>query len=343
MSNPSAGAAGTAGTNSDWRGPSKDELRNGFSRMLQLEWTTLIYQIIVTAILIYFAGGSQAMKTEWVENLFTIVPVAGVLLTYGTENKPQDARRPFGYHRTATIAFAAASFALAGVGTFLCFEASSNLLRGERPSIGGITIFGQTVWLGWIMIGLMLTTAIPQIVLGKMKTPVAKLIHDKALHADAEMNRANWMTNGAGAIGLMLVAFGYWWGDSLAALLISLDIMRDGYTSVARSLSDVMDHHPTEIESDKQDPLVTDIHRTLKKLPFVENQTVLIREHGRYIYAEIFIQPNDWMLSVLEATRQVREAIMPLDWRLQHLAIEFTDDIKSASSVLTRKEIDIEG
>jgi divalent metal cation (Fe/Co/Zn/Cd) transporter len=140
----------------------------------------------------------------------------------------------------------------------------------------------------------------------------------------------------------MLMAWGFWWGDALAALIISLDIMRDGWTNVAKSLSDVMDHHPVDLETDRQDPLVTEVHRTLRALPFVVDEKTLIREHGRYIYAEIFIQPNDRMPSATEASRLVREAILPLDWRLQHIAIEFTDNLKDAANVLTREELEIE-
>ncbi len=324
------------------RGPSKEELREGFRKMRRLEWITLFYQIGAAALVAVLAGGSQAMKTEWMENALAVVPVAGVLLTLGTENKRQDKKRPFGYHRTATIAFVAAAFALAGIGTYLFYDSLSNLLRQEYPSIGGITLFGHTIWHGWLMMAVMSLTAIPPVVLGKLKTPVAKLLNDKALHADAEMNRANWMTNGAGVIGLALVAWGFWWGDSLAALLISLDIMRDGWTNVARSLSDVMDHHPTDLETDQQDPIVTDVYRAIKALPFVEDAHVLMREHGRYLFAEVFVQPNEQAPAATEATRQVRAAIMPLDWRFQHVAVELTDDLETASNVLTREELEIE-
>jgi len=322
--------------------PSKDDLRDGFKKMRKLEWTTLIYQVFASALVFYLAGKSQAMKTEWMENALAVIPPLGVLLTYQFENKAPDNRRPFGYHRASTIAFVAAAFALAMIGLLLCFEAASNLIHGERPAIGGYNLFGHTIWHGWLMIALMIGTAVPPVILGRKKIPVAKLLHDKALFADADMNRANWLSNGAGAIGLLLVAFGFWWGDSLAAFIISLDIIHDGVTNVMHSLSDVMDHHPVDLESGQQLPIVPDIHKTLKALPFVQSQRVLIREHGRYFYAEIFITPNEKMPPVLDATQQVREAILPLDWRLQHIAVEFTRDAEQSADVLTREELDVE-
>ena len=324
------------------QGPSKDELRAGFTRMRRLEWISLGYQIFITLVLVAFAGSSQVIKTEWLENAFAIIPIAGVLLTLRFENNPPDVRRPFGYHRASTIAFVAAAFAILAVGLTLVFDAASNLLHGERPSIGGITVAGHTFWLGWVLIALMALSAVPPVVLGKLKTPVAILIHDKALFADAEMNRANWLSNGAGCIGLLLVAQGFWWGDSLAALLIALDISRDGFTTLARSLSDVMDEQPTELESDKQHPIVRDIYQAVAALPFVASHRELIREHGRYLYAEIFITPNEHFSSPLDATQQVRDAVFPLDWRLQHIAVEWTHDVEESARVLTRDELDIE-
>ena len=324
------------------RGPSKEELRAGFAKMRRLSGVTLFYQVAAAALLGSVMGGSQAVKTEWLENALAIVPAAGVLLTYRVENKGADQRRPFGYHRAGTIAFLAAAFVLAGIGTYLCFDSLMKLIRGERPAIGGFTLFGHTFWHGWLMMGAMFVTAIPPVLLGRAKLPVARLIHDKPLYADADMNRANWMTNGAGIVGLGLVAWGLWWGDSLAALVISLDILRDGWTNVARSLSDVMDHHPVDIERDEEDPITGDVRRAVRALPFVADERVLLREHGRYLYAEIFIKPNRRLPPAAEASRQVRQAVMPLDWRLRHIVVEFNDDINGAASVPTREELEIE-
>jgi divalent metal cation (Fe/Co/Zn/Cd) transporter len=133
-------------------------------------------------------------------------------------------------------------------------------------------------------------------------------------------------------------------GDALAALLIAVDILRDGLTNVARSLSDVMDHHPVDIETDKADPILENVRHAVRDLPWVSDERVLLREHGRYLFAEIFVRPHAGRLpgDITEASGQVRRAVLPLDWRLQHVAIEITDDPESAANVLTREELDVE-
>lgn len=337
---PSAKESLSSGTSAG--NPSKDELKAGFKKMYRLSWMALAYQIGVTVLVGFTAGGSQAMKTEWIENALAIIPIAGVLLTRNTEIWQPEKSHPFGHHRSGTIAFVAAAFTLACVGTYLFCDSLINLIRSEYPSIGGITLFGYTFWHGWLMIGVMAFTAVPPMILARSKISVAKLIHDKPLYACADMNRANWLSNGAGVIGLVLVASGFWWGDSLAALVISLDIMRDGYGNVVKSLSDVMDRHPVDLETGQQHPIVGAVETAVRALPFVDDERTLIREHGRYLFAEIFIQPNELMPPATIAGRLVREAVMPLDWRLQHAAIEFTDDLESSSAVLTRKQLEIE-
>jgi hypothetical protein len=47
------------------------------------------------------------------------------------------------------------------------------------------------VWLGWLMIAALAWSAIPSVVLGRAKLPLAAELHDKVLYADAKMNRAN--------------------------------------------------------------------------------------------------------------------------------------------------------
>jgi len=320
-------------------GPAKEtEVKAAFGQMRRLGWIALGYQIAATALLGSLMGGSQSMKTELLENLLGAVPIIGLLIAHRMEGKGQDVQRPFGYHRAATITFVAAAFALAGIGAYLMFDSASVLWQREHPVIKNVSVLGHTVWMGWLMMGAMAITGIVPVILGRFQAPLAILLHDKPLHACAEMNRANALTNGAGVIGLLLVANGFWWGDAVAALLISFDILRDGWINVARSLSDVMDRSPVDLETNRQCSSVAEVHRAVIALPFVAERRVLMREHGRFIFAEIFIRPNDQMPDVLVATRQVREALLPLDWRLQHIVVEFTDDVHAASQVPTQQE-----
>lgn len=36
-------------------------------------------------------------------------------------------------------------------------------------------------------------------------------MHDKVLHADAKMNKADWMTAAAALVGVLGIGLGWWW------------------------------------------------------------------------------------------------------------------------------------
>ena len=87
---------------------------------------------------------------------------------------------------------------------------------------------------------------------------------------------------------------------------------------------------------------MTEAYRALKLLPWVAECEILMREHGRYILAEAFVRPAENAPPATEATRIIRETLLPLDWRLQHLAAELTDDVKTSKSYCTHEELKIE-
>lgn len=88
------------------------------------------------------------MKTELLENLLGAVSIIGLLIAHRMESKGQDASRPFGYYRAATITFVAAAFTLAAIGAYLLFDSASVLWRREHPDIKNISLFRRTIWMG---------------------------------------------------------------------------------------------------------------------------------------------------------------------------------------------------
>src|SRR5690606_20713072 len=115
------------------------------------------------------------------------------------------------------------------------------LVAAEHPPIGTIVLFGQSVWLGWLMIGVMALTIPLPIYFGRVKMRLAEELHDKVLYADADMNKADWMTAVGTIAGVTGIGFGLWWADSVAALLIAASILWDGVKNMGAAISDLMD------------------------------------------------------------------------------------------------------
>ena len=252
-------------------------------RAIRLEWISLAYWI--TAIVaIYFAlGQSQAMKAAWVEDILALFPPIAFLVASRFRHREPNERFPWGYHRAITVAYVVATAALFALGLFILIDSVEKLLSGTHPPIGMVEIFEWQVWSGWVMLAALAYSGIPPLILGRMKEPLAADLHDKVLYADARMNRADWLTAGAAAVGVIGIGLGLWWADAVAAIVISLDIVHDGQRYLRESVADLMDEHPKTHDEAKPHPVVDQIKQELAGVPWIEMAAVRMREHGHLV------------------------------------------------------------
>jgi divalent metal cation (Fe/Co/Zn/Cd) transporter len=73
------------------------------------------------------------------------------------------------------------------------------LIGQHRPPLGTFAIFGRQfeVWSGWVMIGALAFSIVAAATIGHFKKPIAEELHNKALLADADMNKADYMSESA--------------------------------------------------------------------------------------------------------------------------------------------------
>jgi cation diffusion facilitator family transporter len=286
----------------------------------RLEWWTIAYLISVIVLMYLTMGSSQAMKTAWMEDMLSLIPPIVFLTASHFAHKPPDARFPYGYHRVVSIAFLCASLALFTMGALLLYDALSKLVMQEHPTIGGMTVAGTTFWQGWPMYPVLLWGAIPPFFLGRAKMPLANTIHDKVLYADADMNKADWMTAAAAMVGITGVGLGYWWADSVAAAAISASILRDGCGNLKQVVLDLMNESPEQVDRSGRDDLPSVVNRHLRQLPWIDDVQVRMREDGHVYFGEAFVSVNnDEQLTqkLHEATISCRE----LNWRIHEIVL----------------------
>jgi cation diffusion facilitator family transporter len=290
------------------------------ARARRLEWITLAYILSATAIVAFVLGQSQSMKTAWMDDLLSLIPIAVFLIGSRISQWEPNERFPYGYHRVTSAAYLAAAVALTVVGLYLLVESVINLIRAEHPTIGAIELFGHQVWLGWLMIPALLYSMVPAIILSRMKLPVAEALYDKVIYTDAAMNKADWLTEAAAIVGILGIGFGYWWTDAVAATFISFDIVRDGSRHLRVSLFDLIDHRPLTIDGARPDPVIAHVKETVEGLDWVKAFDVRLRVNGHTLSGEALVVPNstdDLPERIERAMRKIRA----LDWRLHHFAI----------------------
>jgi cation diffusion facilitator family transporter len=290
-------------------------------KAVRLEWISIVYLVTAITLLYFTLGSSQAMKAAWVEDILGLTPPIAFLVASRIRNRKPNDRFPYGYHRATSIAYLCASVALLALGAFILYDSVSKLVKFEHPPIDLVKPFGdRPVWLGWLMLGALAYSTAPQVLLGRLKQPLAKELNDKVLYADAEMNRADWMTGCAAMLGVVGIGFGLWWADSVAASLISLDIVRDGGKNLRVAVVDLMDKEPTVVDDSRADPLPLWIKNELMLMDWVKDAEVRLRESGHVFVGEAFVVPvdNEDLVNRLE---WANEHLLGLDWRLHELVI----------------------
>jgi cation diffusion facilitator family transporter len=289
-------------------------------RAARLSWLSLVL-LTSTAVVVYLTlGQSEAMKTAWIEDLMALIPPAVLLVALKLENREPNERYPYGYFRVLSIAFLITSALLTLVGVWLLYDSVTKLIGGERAPVGTMTLLGHTVWSGWMMIAALGYCVVIGVLLGRLKQPVADKLTDKALAADADMNRAGWMSEGAAILGIVLIGYGQWWGDAVAAAFISLNIVRDGWVNLRQVVADLMDESPTEMGGLEMDTLPARVRAAAEQLPWVERAAVRLREHGHVIAGEVFIVPRTEQ-DLVKRVEQTSEALSRLDWRIYSLTV----------------------
>lgn len=295
----------------------------------RLEWVTIVALLTITAVMFLTMGSSQAMKTAWIEDVLSLIPPISFLIAMRYRDRPATEEFPYGHRRAPLLSFLTASVAVLLLGLYMLFDSTMALVRADHPTLGHFTLFGNhfEVWSGWVMIGALVYSMIPPVILGRMKLPLGSDLHEKTLHADASMNKADWMTAGAAILGILGIGVGLWWADAVAAGFISLNITKDGAQHVKRAMGDLMDRRPTGAESGEPLHLEERLKDALLLLPDVSDVAVRLREEGHTVTGEVFIvfrdQPN-----VARRVAEIAEHAASLDWRLYDLVVMPVEQIE---------------
>ncbi|MFI5495854.1 cation diffusion facilitator family transporter [Actinoplanes sp. NPDC051859] len=290
-------------------------------RAVRLEWWTIVFFAVAIGLLAITLGQSQAMKAAWIEDMLGLVPPAAFLIAARFRNRPPTERFPYGYHRSVSIAFLAGAVALFGLGGYVVYDSAVRLIAGERAPIGLVEVLGVQVWLGWLMVVVLFATMLPAILLGRVKQRIARDLHDKVLFADAEMNRADWLTAGAAILGVLGIGAGLWWADAVAALIIGADIVRDGIRTLRAAVADLMDERPRVVDGSRPHELPNQLLTAVLDHDWVADAWLRLREEGHVFVGELVVVPRPDIGDLVGRLERLEAFARGFDWRMHDLVI----------------------
>jgi cation diffusion facilitator family transporter len=304
-----------------------DEQREALRRAVRLEWITVGVLVVTVTLMFLVLGSSQAMRAAWVEDMLSFLPPVAFLVATRVIRRPPTEDHPYGFHRATGIAHLVAAVALLVMGAYLIVDSGSKLVAAEHPTIGGIELFGHTIWLGWLMIATLAVTSVAPVILGRAKLKLSETLHDKVLYADADMNKADWTTGLAAIVGIAGIGVGWWWADSVAALLISLSILHDGLRNVKGAVGALVDTRARTYDDKEPHPLRARIDDHLAGLPWVAEARSRVRDEGHVFHVESFVVPVGGSVPSLEELEQARSECVDMDWKVQDMVIVPTSEL----------------
>jgi divalent metal cation (Fe/Co/Zn/Cd) transporter len=306
-------------------------------KAVRLEWVTLAYLVTAVVAIFFTLGSSQAMKGAWLEDMLSLAPPTAFLIASRIRYRHPNARFAFGYHRAVEIGYLTAALALLFMGLFLIVDSVLKLLGGDHPSIGMVELFDWQVWLGWLMLGALAWSAIPAMVLGHMKIKLAAQLHDKVLYADAQMNKADWMTAGAAMVGVVGIGLGLWWLDAVAAILIGSDILHDGTKHTFAAMRDLLDGRPRRYDEKGEHPVNDEILKTVSETDWIDEAAVRMRDTGHVFNVEVLAVPGEQNGDMLGRVEDLTNRIRDVDWKVQDVVVAVVCELQDApDDVLVR-------
>jgi len=299
-------------------------------RAVRLEWITLAYLTTAIVAIFFTLGSSQAMKGAWLEDMLSLAPPTAFLIAARIRHRAPNARFPFGHHRAVEVGYLTGSLALFFMGVFLIVDSVLKLLSGEHPSIGMVELFDWQVWLGWLMLAALVWSAIPAVILGRIKIRLAAELHDKILHADAQMNKADWMTATAAMVGVVGIGLGVWWLDAAAAIAIGSDILHDGVKYTGAAMRDLLDARPRRYDEEGEHPVNEEVRRTVASAGWIEEAAVRMRDTGHVFNVEVLAVPREADGDLLGRVEQLTSELRDVDWKVQDVVVAVVRDLEGA-------------
>lgn len=301
--------------------PLPEEIAGDLRRAVRLEWITIAALVGIVVAVYLVMGNSQAMKTAWIEDMLSFIPPIAFLIGVRVTRRPATAEHPFGYHRAVGISHVVAAAALVVMGGYLVVDGAIALVTTDHPTIGGVELFGTTVWLGWLMMAAMAATAIPPVILGRMKLELAPPLHNKVLYADADMNKADWMTSVSALVGVAGIGLGWWWADSAAAIVIATSILKDGIINLKAAVAGLTDARPTTFDNKHPHPLLDEVGAYLRELDWVHTAGAVLRDEGQVFHVEGFVVPGTPEAATPDRVEAARAGLRDLDWKIRGATI----------------------
>ena len=178
----------------------------------------------------YYLTHSVAILTDALESIVNVV--AGFIGLYSlyVSAKPKDTDHPYGHGKAEFVSAAIEGTLILAAGAVIIYSALKNLLAPQPLHQIGVGIY------------LVASTGVTNWILGYCSLRQGKKNNSLALIASGKHLQTDTYSTFGIILGLILISTtGYYWIDSVVAILFALFIIYTGYHIIRKSLAGIMD------------------------------------------------------------------------------------------------------
>jgi cation diffusion facilitator family transporter len=264
------------------------------------------YSILVTIFLVIFKGvlgalsGSAALVADSFHSSADVIASSVTMVSLRISNQPPDEQHTYGHGKIQFISSAIVGMILLTGAIFILIGAVKSLIHGHFVAPERIALLGAGV------------SILCNEFMFRYQSCVGKENNSPAIMANAWDNRSDAYSSMAVLIGIAFATFGYPIADSLAALGVSLMVIRIGMELINDSIDGLMDASP------EMDDL-QGIYRATRKVAGILGISYMrARTTGEDLHVEINIEVDE-ALKVYEGDLIVEVLKQKISQELDHV------------------------
>ncbi|MFM7802759.1 MAG: cation diffusion facilitator family transporter, partial [Limnohabitans sp.] len=268
-----------------------------------LLWTSVAVAVItiVMKTWAWYLTDSVGLLSDAMESFVNLASAMFALLMVTVAQQPADDEHPYGHHKAEYFSSGFEGVLIMGAAAAIIWASIQRLFHPQ-----------PLMELGW---GLSLSVASSALngLLAWVMFKVAKQQRSIALEADAKHLVTDVWTSGGVVIGLLLVMFTGWlWLDALVAIVVALNIMKEGIALIWRSSQGLMDKavEPQVLSQIKE--VLAGFEHTRGDVEIIRFDHITTRQAGQRRFVDMHVHmPASWSVGrAAEWRTSVEQALM---------------------------------
>jgi cation diffusion facilitator family transporter len=260
--------------------------------------TTLVVMKLVAGLMI----GSVSIISEAIHSGVDLLAAIIALFSVKTSSIPADSKHPFGHGKIENISGTIEALLIFVAAIWIIIEAGKKLMHPAPMEA-----------LGW-GVGVMLISAVVNIVVSEMLFKVGRETDSIALQADAWHLRVDVYTSVGVMVSLSMIWMGQWifpgsdffWLDPVAAVGVALLIIKAAYDLTAQSAKDLLDVHLPDVEVEWIRQCILDQNSVVRGYHDLRTRKA---GHFRFVEFHLKVDPHMSVMDSHDITKVLKKKI----------------------------------